>query len=396
MRMLEAPNQNLDLWVVSGHPPPIHGVSVFTQHLLEHFTRIGIDYCFFRVGSRGRLRYLGPWSLSSCLRDTPALCRLAIAAIRKRLWAHAPPVVYFTPSADGFGILRDVFVVALAGAAGARIVAHAHGFGWINEQSIPRLLSHFRRHVMSRCHVVICLGPTHAKLMRNAYGASCVSINNGIPPMGNSTRRPPLSRHACTELLFLSNLLRSKGLWTAAAAAHLLRDAGFVVRLRCAGAWASPDDESEFRSEFSDDLNMGTIVLTGSANDSQKADLLCTSQFLLLPTQYALEGQPLVLLEAMSTGLVPITSGHAGIPDLLSFREASDLASQANLDPRTIRDLIIRTIESPGAYARLSQRCQEHFYRHLSFERCASEILAVLRREVSPHNGHAERVKRCP
>jgi glycosyltransferase involved in cell wall biosynthesis len=391
MRTPEGLSQHLDLWVVSSHPPPIHGVSVFTQLLLEHFTRFGIDYRFFRVGSNDKLRYLGAWSLSSSLRDTPALCRLAIAAIRRRLGAKPRPVVYFTPSAVGFGIARDAVVVALARVAGARIVAHAHGFGWINEQNIPRVFSHFRKHVISRCHTLICLGPTHAELMRDAYGASCVSINNGTPSVGNCTSRPSLSRDACIELLFLSNLLRSKGLWAAATAARLLRDAGFVVRLRCAGAWACPDDESAFRSEFSEDLQSGTIVLTGSANESQKADLLRTSHFLLLPTEYPLEGQPLVLLEAMSTGLVPITSDHAGIPDLLNFPEAKELASRDNLDPRRIRDLVVRTIESPGTYARLSRLSEDHFNRHLSFDRCAGEILTVLRLTGSQSNGNDDR-----
>ncbi len=48
----------------------------------------------------------------------------------------------------------------------------------------------------------------------------------------------------------------------------------------------------------------------------EKKELLLWGTIFILPTYYAMEGQPISILEAMATGNLILTTNHAGIPDI--------------------------------------------------------------------------------
>jgi glycosyltransferase involved in cell wall biosynthesis len=76
-------------------------------------------------------------------------------------------------------------------------------------------------------------------------------------------------------------------------------------------------------------MDRGAIQFLGKVEGHRKEKALLEAHFLVLPTRYPHEGQPLVLIEAMSAGAVPVTTDQGGIPDLMSFAGSERLVSVA-------------------------------------------------------------------
>jgi glycosyltransferase involved in cell wall biosynthesis len=126
-------------------------------------------------------------------------------------------------------------------------------------------------------------------------------------------------------------------------------------------------------------MSRGAIQFLGKVDGQHKEKALLDAHVLVLPTRYPHEGQPLVLIEAMSAGAVPVTTDQGGIPDLMSFAGSERLVSPSHENGRGIARTIEALIREPREYEALSARCLERFRSHLTMDRCVTEILAVVR-----------------
>jgi glycosyltransferase involved in cell wall biosynthesis len=364
-----------ELWIVSNLPPPVHGVSLFNEALLEEIRRRRIDVRFLRVGS-SHGRGVGHFDVWKMLRDAIALWRLVLGALTGAAKGR-PRILYFTPSQWGPAIMRDVAVSTIGRLLFDRVVAHIHGCGWLLYQERGGILSKSMRYSLERCDKVICLGPTFTNAMRKATGLDCIAVNNGVRGFASvGAKRAPDTTNP-VRLLFLGNFIPSKGLWAAAEATEYLRKAGMPVILRCAGAWRSDNDQDEFTRRFHPGPS-SPIKMVGLADQESKERLLREAHFLVLPTSYPFEGQPLVIIEALSAGVLPVVTTQGGISDLMQFEGANILVSTAHASGRGVAKTIQRLVGMPDEYEALSQRCIDWFRSGLTFDRCADQVLSVV------------------
>jgi glycosyltransferase involved in cell wall biosynthesis len=366
-----------EVWIVSNLPPPVHGVSVFNECLLAEGDRRGISTRVMRVGAESG-ESIGHFSLLKAAREGFTLFRLTVHAVQGRLLRRGKRTLYFTPSQWGPATYRDAAVASIGRLLFDRVVAHVHGCGWLEQQKRGGPMARAMRHALRACDEVICLGPTFTSAMRENTGFNCVTVDNGARglPDGKQKQLPPAGE--TVNLLYLGNFIRSKGLWEAAEAARLLQEAGAAVTLRCAGAWRNDSDRGDFRARFHDGISMGTIQVVGLADQAMKESLLRESHFLVLPTRYPFEGQPLALIESLSAGLVPIVTDQGGIPDLMQFPGAEVLVSAAHEAGTGVAKSVRDLLASPQVYESLSTRCLERYKDHLTFDRCADEVLSLL------------------
>lgn len=361
------------VWLFTNLPPPIHGVSVFNSMFLGELVARNVPHRVFRIGTRGALSGVEKFSLSKVMSDARSLIELR-AALRAARTQN--PVVYFTPSLSGAAVLRDFAITQLCRAYSVPVVAHIHNGAWVDTwQAHQNTVSgRLMLRALQACSRVICLGATLATKMRSTTGIAAVGINNGVEIDLVAARR---EENGCLELLFLSNLQREKGLFTAATTARSLADQGIRVRLRCAGSWRSSGDEAAFRDEYARELRDGTIALVGFADADAKSQLLSTSHFLLLPSEL-LEGQPLSIIEAMAAGVVPITTRGGGIQDLFGFRGWQALATNDHKDPKQVAATVAAIWRDKARLAQLVEECRERFRSGLTFSRCVDEVLTVI------------------
>jgi glycosyltransferase involved in cell wall biosynthesis len=88
-----------------------------------------------------------------------------------------------------------------------------------------------------------------------------------------------------------------------------------------------------------------------------------------------------VLIEALSAGLLPITTDQGGIPDLMRFHGAEVLVASKHESRQGIAETVRYLFENGSAYERLSGACLEHYRTHLTLQRCVDELLVVIEGE---------------
>jgi glycosyltransferase involved in cell wall biosynthesis len=179
------------------------------------------------------------------------------------------------------------------------------------------------------------------------------------------------------RLLYVGALLKSKGIFVAAQACRELNRRGRAVHLVIAGEWQIHREAAEFTKRYAAEIENGRITPVGLASEAQKATLFRNAHALLLPTQYP-EGQPLVIIEAMSYGALPITTNRGAIPDLLEFPGAELLAQSSHDDANQIADTVMHLMDHPSTYVTLSETCRKHFQENLEFTATVDRLIEVM------------------
>jgi glycosyltransferase involved in cell wall biosynthesis len=170
------------------------------------------------------------------------------------------------------------------------------------------------------------------------------------------------------NLLFLSNLIPSKGVLVLLEACAILEGQGVSFHCHFAGT-----ETAEIRADiFADKKN---ITYHGSANSEKKERLLQMAQIFVFPTFYPKEAFPLVCLEAMQFSLPVIATSEGGIPDIVEPGKTGLLVERENAQDLACA---LRTlIENPAmrqAMGSAGRQAFEERYTLPKWEETLSEI----------------------
>ncbi|GIV76374.1 MAG: hypothetical protein KatS3mg050_0768 [Litorilinea sp.] len=192
-------------------------------------------------------------------------------------------------------------------------------------------------------------------------------------------RKQALAAEEPLRILFLSNLLESKGYPEFLAALALLgqRTPRPVEAVLCGQVVLSAED-GRFRSvaEASRWIEARLAAINGhgrcqvrwiqGAYGREKEALFHQSHVFVLPTRYPVEAQPLVLLEALASGCAIITTRQGEIPSTLSPETAILLAEAT---PDALADALVRLAQDDATRLRLALAGLELFRARFSLDR---------------------------
>jgi glycosyltransferase involved in cell wall biosynthesis len=192
---------------------------------------------------------------------------------------------------------------------------------------------------------------------------------------------PDIDRKRAVRCLYLSSLIDTKGFPEYLEALHRLSAlAGPPVEAVLCGRLVA----SEFSNRFHDassaeawienqivEINRSAraqVRWVKGAAGADKAALFREAEIFVLPTRYAVEAQPLVLLEAMASGCAIITTRSGEIPTVLDDRSAMFIPAVSTdalaLAMQTlVADATARARLARAAHARFMERYQVE--RHL-------------------------------
>jgi glycosyltransferase involved in cell wall biosynthesis len=166
-----------------------------------------------------------------------------------------------------------------------------------------------------------------------------------------------------------------KGIEVLLEALSILRTKGFPVKLRAVGDFYT----DEYRAEVLDlckELNLGdSVQWTGFTQDVDAE--LSQMDIFALPSLFG-EGMPMVVLEAMATGLPVVASDVEGIPE--AVRDGLDGLICEPADPHELASAIARIISGEVNYRELSQNAFRRHARKFSDASMAAGVAEVYRR----------------
>ena len=295
----------------------------------------------------------------------------------RRLLSFRPDVVYMPVAQSTLGFLRDALFLVPAKLTRRRVVVHLHGCQ-LNTfyRGAPCWLQSLMRWSLRDVQIAIVLGDGGESQFRDLVPEDRVRvIPNGLPVVEVPHFRPRNGDNSVT-VLYLSILMREKGILDLLAAVDALGGRADQLRLIFAGEWYSDDDERQFRAHV-DRLGLGDRVrLVGAVEGVEKERVLAGADIFVLPPRHV-EGLPFAILEAMRAGL-PVITTDSGFISQVVIDEYCGLVVPRG-DVPALADAIGSLVRSSTLRREMGRRARERFLSEYTLDTWATRVLAALR-----------------
>ncbi|MBK20452.1 MAG: hypothetical protein CMM52_16600 [Rhodospirillaceae bacterium] len=370
-------------------PPPTIGQSISFEMLRDEFSARSLPYWLLDISGGATSRRDGSFSLGRVIALMASLCRVTILPfLRDRNF-------YLTIAQSWNGFLRDLWFIALAKIGRHRIVLHLKGGSYDNfYDSLGNFRKAIVRKTLSCADCIIVLGDRLAPMFDFVPDSAekIIVVSNGCPlPLEalpkNSKHLPSADSNEPINILYLSNLIDSKGYRDLLQAIAILKHVHKLnIRCRFCGQFLIASDtqlfhnsdeaEADFKTQ-SKSLDIEDVVTwDGVVTGERKIEALKEAHFMVLPTQYNNEGQPVAIIEAMAMGAVVVGSRWRTIPDMLDEGRAGILVDSSS--PLQIVDAITDATADPEAYNNISQAGIKHCQVRYSREKHLDELIAAI------------------
>ncbi len=344
-------------------PPPIHGVANVNQQIVQSaIIREKVTIDALNLSTSRTIEDIDVFSLGKVWRSIViglVLC--------KRLLFQRPDAVYMTFTPSGKALYRDVVLGLLVWMAGVRRIYHFHGKGMAESWRSKRWLRPLIRLLFKRARV-IHLSPLLyydiADIADIADSEAVAYVANGIPDMFAGKMPERDGRSDVPVILFLSNIVESKGAFVLLEALHCLKEKGIAFRAEYAGAWYGT--EARFKTLVADYGLDGAVDYLGVVGPDAKRAAFERADIFAFPTMH--DSFPLAVLEAMSAGLPVISTDEGAIPEILS-ENAGMICPKGNVE--VLEAYITRCLEDQHyrlSYGNAARHRYEAHYTNRHFE----------------------------
>jgi SAM-dependent methyltransferase len=253
-----------------------------------------------------------------------------------------------------------------------------------------RILQWLIRRTLIKAHIVIILSERLRSMFQfEPRIASRVRVvPNGLPLelVGCSqAKRLPSNREVPVQILYLSNLIKSKGYFDLLRAIELLINRYQVnVEAHFCGVFHGEDgtpecaqrEERDF-AEFVQEHRLGSRVhYHGLVLEKKKTAFLQSCHILALPTNYVNEGQPISIIEALAYGTVVVSSAHRAIPDMVIDGITGRLVPFGNAE--RLAEVVAEIVLDPVVYVKMSAAAYEHYRNNYTAESHLYELQGLL------------------
>ena len=354
-------------------PPPVHGSAMVSKYIKDSAKVQSVAQCdWVNLSTSRRMDEIGKGGAMKLLRF--------MGAYLKTLWlllTHRYDLCYLAITCHGIGFLKDAPFVWLCKMFGCRVLIHQHNKGmsncidrWPYRWLIPYIYKRARvmllswhlypdiAKVVKREQVVICPNGIAAEQQVNCDDSQ---VNVALPRLNAAEQRvncdesqvsAAINRSEAASLpvnlLFLSNLIPSKGVYVLLDACRILRDKGLDFQCNFVGGETKEIDRARFEAELQRRGLEGMVRYEGPKYGEEKEEYWRSSDVFVQPTYYFNECFPLVILEAMQHGLPVVSTTEGAVPDMVAdgvngfVCERKDVSGLAVALERLITDASLR------------------------------------------------------
>jgi len=219
---------------------------------------------------------------------------------------------YITPSRSLFGAIKELPFFIIAKLKGFIVVCHWHGGEFL---IFKKNLKPFTLFLLRKMWADSILNIALCKKMAQDM-AELGFANVRVVPNYHEIPRADCAKEARSgsvlRLVFLSNLIREKGIVDAINSHQILRR-NINIELHIIGAFIGKESKEVLKL-----LELPDIFYHGPLYGENKIKVLASCDIFIFPSFYPTEAFPLVLLEAMACGLAVIAYRHNYIEDFFN------------------------------------------------------------------------------
>jgi glycosyltransferase involved in cell wall biosynthesis len=353
-------------------PPPVHGSSIVGYQIKESKIINESNNCrFINLGTSITLDETWKNTLGKLFRYIPVL-----GQVMRTLITWRPDLCYFGITASGIAFYKDTLVIILLKLFRIKLVYHLHNKGVSNRQHIfwDNLLY---RLVFKNADIILSSKFMYLDIQMYVPEDKVYYCPNGIPNEVSSSihqktkKAPSLKRRI--EILFLSNLNESKGVFVLLEACSILKKKRVNYFCTFVG---DIGNISEKQLNFKIcELNLEKFTnYIGKKTGEDKESEYAKADIFVLPTYN--DCFPLVLLEAMQHSLPIVSCFEGSIPDIVENGITGFLVPQKDAEALAEKlEILINDPSLSNQMGLAGRKCYEHNFTLQQFEKTLSSIL---------------------
>lgn len=291
-------------------PPPVHGSSMMSMYIKNSKLINDNAKCdYINLSTSRSMDEIQKFSLKKIFRFLYSYLKTLFYLVTRKY-----NTCYLATSCFGIPFLKDAPFVLMCKFFCKNIIIHFHNKGMKAYSSKP-----FYRWIYKLVYkntTVILLSELLYDDVKEIIKKEQVKIcPNGIPENGEN--KVIEKNNITPNILFLSNLIESKGVLCLLDACKILKDKNFKFTCNLVGGETKEISINRINEEINR-RNLGNYVFyKGRAYGIEKEKYYNQADIFVFPTYYAQECFPVVLLEAMQHRLPCVSSYEGAIPEII-------------------------------------------------------------------------------
>lgn len=343
-------------------PPPVHGSTVVAESIKESKMINNTFECdYINITTSDSISDIGRFSLRKVWKIFCGLLKTFCLLFTKRY-----DLCYAAIAFHG-SLFKDAPFVLFCKLFRKRVIIHLHGKG-ASKDAEKFFFRWLLRKTLNNTTVIMLSWHLYPDVAQFVKKENVIIIPNGIPePKAVSIKSKV---NDIPSLLFLSNLIESKGVIVLLDALKLLADRGMKFQCNFVGGESTDIDAARFRKEVQKRNLTEQVFYLGKKFGAEKEMCFNQSDVFVFPTFYSNECFPLVLLEAMAHKLPCITTNEGGIADIVVdgvngvICEKKNAASLANCIEKLLKDADMRKEMGEKGYRMLHEKFTETVFQN--------------------------------
>ena len=353
-------------------PPPIHGAAMMGKYIQEsELINSSFDCFCINLATAGSLSDIGHVSLEKLLKYL--LLLRYISHVVKEI---RPELVYITPNAGGKAFFKDFIVVQMLKSMGCKVIAHYHNKGVSAYQS-KWIYNFLYKRFFSNLKVILLAENLYKDIAKYVKREDVYICPNGIP---SSCKEEMEARrnNVIPHLLFLSNLLISKGVIVLLDALKILKEKEYTFVCQFIGGETAEINAVQFFEEVNKRELSDLVTYVGRKVREEKEAFFRQADIFVFPTYYETFG--LVNLEAMEYKLPVISTNEGGIPDIVKDGENGLICEKQN--PVSLAYCIAKLLDNEELRVKMGSAGHEKFCREFTLDKFENRMRDILNQNL--------------
>ena len=353
-------------------PPPYMGPSIATQIILNSRFIDEFNVIHIETADRRPLNNLGKFDLTNIY-----LALKHYLLLFHRLLFSKADLVYIPICQATAGFLRDVPFIVMSKLFGKKVVLHLRG-GHFREfyNSSNKAMKYVIEQTLKSIDRMIVLGSSLTTLFDGLIPEEKLSVvPNGLNMALDKVRyKNPEKDHLM--ILFLSNLMETKGFKDVLYSIKKVAQCHNNVRYTFAGPWMKDKDKLECENYLDREKIKDYVEFRGTVTGRNKTRLLQHTDIFVFPTYYPFEGHPWVIVEAMASGLPIITTDQGCIKESVLHGENGFIIPKR--DPDAVAEKMIYLIEHSEVRERMGQKSRQLYEANFTKEHFVQRMINTI------------------
>lgn len=350
-------------------PPPVHGAAMMGKYIKDsRKVNETFDCKFINLSMAQSINDIGKAGFKKLIKFIKLLNN-----IRKGITGFKPDLVYITPNTKGGAFIKDFIIVSLAKILHKNIIIHFHNKGVSKYQDKP-LYNFLYKRFFKNVKVILLAEPLYDDIRKYVDIENVFFCANGIP---QTTIKDKETNNKRFNILFLSNMMKEKGVWTLLEACDSLKKRGYDFECNFVGKWSDITEEEFYKRVNNSNLDE-YVFAHGAKYGEEKTEYFANADIFILPTYD--DCFPLTLLEAFEYGLPCIASDEGGISGIIDNGKNGFVIEKKN--PNILAEKMSYFIDNKSVMMFFGINARNKFLKKYTLQIFEKNIISILSKNI--------------